>query len=342
MLDPYPKVILVPGIGMITSGSDLKKAKIVGEIYEHSISVMKNASTIDTYESLSERLAFEMDYWPMELYKLSLAPPEAELARQIGLVTGAGRGIGRAIALDLARKGAHVFLGDIQEKALKESVDFINRQTKSNRAFALRFDVTNPDSVRKGIEKIVLECGGIDFLVSNAGVAHVSPIDRLALEDWERSFAVNATGHFLVAREVIQLLKRQAMGGNLVFIATKNVLAPGKDFGAYSASKAAAAQLARILAIENGEHGIRVNMVNPDGVFEDSGLWETVGPSRAQSYGIPSKELPQYYQNRNLMKTPVLPSDVAEAVSFLISSKSSKTTGCILTVDGGVKEAFPR
>ena len=342
MLDPYPKVILIPGIGMITSASDLRNAKIVAEIYEHSISVMKNASTIDTYESLSERLAFEMDYWPMELYKLSLAPPEAELARQVGLVTGAARGIGRAIALELVRQGAHVFLGDIQEKALNETVDWINRQTKSSRAFGVFLDVTNPDSVKRGIEKIILQCGGMDFLVSNAGVAHVSAIDQLRLEDWEKSFAVNATGHFLVAREVIQLLKRQAMGGNLVFIATKNVLAPGKDFGAYSASKAAEAQLARVLAIENGEHGIRVNMVNPDGVFEDSGLWETIGPNRAQSYGIPSQELKTYYQNRNLMKTAVLPKDVAEAVSFLISSKSSKTTGCILTVDGGVKEAFPR
>ena len=342
MLDPYPKVILIPGIGMITSGSDLKNAKITAEIYEHSISVMKNASTLDTYESLSERQAFEMDYWPMELYKLSLAPDEAEFARQIGLVTGAARGIGRAIAFELVKQGAHVFLGDIQDDALNEAVHFINRETRSNRAFALHFDVTNPDSVKKGIEKIILQCGGIDFLVSNAGLAHVSPIDRLDLEDWEKSFAVNATGHFLAAREVTRLLKRQALGGNLVFIGTKNVLAPGKDFGAYSASKAAEAQLARVLAIENGEHGIRVNMVNPDGVFEDSGLWETIGPSRAQSYGIPSQELKTYYQNRSLMKTAVLPQDVAEAVSFLISRKSSKTTGCILTVDGGVKEAFPR
>ncbi len=342
MLDPYPKVILIPGIGMVTTGQDLKNAKIVSEIYEHSISVMTNASVIDEYESLSERLAFEMDYWPMELYKLSLAPPEAEFSRAVGLVTGAARGIGQAIAARLAAGGAHVFLTDLKEEAVKKAAEEINQKTKSSRAFHLRMDVTNPKSVQKGMEEVVLKCGGLDFLVSNAGVAHVAAIDELHLDDWEKSLAVNATGHFLVAREAVKIFKRQALGGAMVFIASKNVLAPGKDFGAYSAAKAAQTQLARILAIENGEHHIRVNLVNPDGVFEDSGLWDTIRNNRARSYGIRGADLQKYYVNRNLMKTPVLAKDVAESVAFLISPKSSKTTGCILTVDGGVKEAFPR
>jgi NAD(P)-dependent dehydrogenase (short-subunit alcohol dehydrogenase family) len=283
-----------------------------------------------------------MDYWPMELYKLSLAPPEAEFSRQIGIVTGAGRGIGRAIAHKLAALGAHVFLTDLHEKSVKAAAALINESIKAERAFALPVDVTSADSVKKGFEEIILQCGGLDFVVSNAGIAHVSAIDQLKLEDWEKSFAVNARGHFLVSKEAVNIFKRQEMGGSIVFIATKNVLAPGKDFGAYSAAKSAQAQLARVLAIECGEFGIRVNMINPDGVFEDSGLWETIGPNRAQSYGLEPEKLADFYKNRNLMKIAVLPSDVAESAAFLLSKKSSKTTGCILTVDGGVKEAFPR
>ena len=182
----------------------------------------------------------------------------------------------------------------------------------------------------------------MDFLVSNAGVAGVAAIDRLLRTDWERSLSVNATGHFLVGRAVIRWLRAQRLGGALVFVASKNVLAPGKEFGAYSAAKAAETQLARVLAIENGDWGIRVNIVNPDGVFDGSGLWQSIKVSRAKTYGVSPSRLESYYQQRNLLKVRVLPEDVAEAVCFLASRRSAKTTGCILTVDGGLREAFPR
>jgi NAD(P)-dependent dehydrogenase (short-subunit alcohol dehydrogenase family) len=189
----------------------------------------------------------------------------------------------------------------------------------------------------------VLTYGGLDIVVSNAGTAHSSPVDRMELADWERSFAVNSTGHFLVAREGIRVLKAQGLGGAFVFVATKNVMSPGKDFSAYSASKAAEAQLAKVLALEGGPHGIRSNIVNPDAVFRDSTLsTEDVRRERARAQGISVDDLEDFYRKRNILARPILPDDVAEAVLFLASDRSAKTTGCTITVDGGVKDAFPR
>ena len=342
MLDPYPRVILIPGVGMIASGKDLKEVRVVAEIYEHSIAIQRNASTVDRYRSLSLSKAFEMEYWPLELYKLSLAAPEAELARQVGIVTGAAGGIGQAIADVLGKAGAHLLLTDIDGKKVARLAEELNEKLRFPRMIGLRMDVTDEKSVKEAFRRALLVFGGVDFIVSNAGVAHVSPVESLRLEDWNESLAVNATGHFLVAREAVRLLKAQGFGGSIVFIASKNVLAPGKDFGAYSAAKSAEVQLARILAIEHGESKIRVNLINPDGVFEGSGLWAKIKETRAKSHGVPPKALEAYYQNRNLMKVRVLPEDVAQAVLFFVSKRSAKTTGCILTVDGGVKEAFPR
>lgn len=342
MLDPYPRVILIPGIGMVTTGKDLKSAKIAAEVYEHAISIMKGASTVDRYASLTEAQAFAMEYWALELYKLTLTPAEGEMSRQIGLVTGAAGAIGKAIAMKCARAGAHVIVADLNAQAVKKVAEEINTEVKSEKAFPCVLDVTGEKSVEAGFQTVVRTFGGIDFVVSNAGVAHVSSVEKLPLRDWNQSLAVNATGHFLIAKTAVQLMRRQQMGGAFVFIASKNVLAPGREFGAYSAAKAAETQLARILAIENGELGIRVNLINPDGVFEGSGLWERIRRSRAKTWGIAPRELEKYYQGRNLMKVPVFADDVAESVLFLVSQRSAKTTGCILTVDGGVKEAFPR
>ena len=342
MLDPYPRVILIPRVGMIATGKNLGEAKIVREIYRHAMKIQTGASWVDRYASLPLPQAFEMEYWSLELYKLSLAPKEKELARQVIWVTGAAGGIGRAIVEKLAEEDAHVVALDLDRKKVEDLADALNQKMKSPKVLGLGLDVTDETEINQAMAKTLAAFGGIDGLVSNAGVAHVAPVDELDLESWEESFRVNATGHFLVARRVVQELKKQNLGGALVFIASKNVLAPGKDFAAYSAAKSAETQLARVLAIENGELGIRVNIIHPDGVFEGSGLWDEIKRERARSHGVSPQELEQYYQNRNLMKTRVLPQDVAEAALFFLSKRSARTTGCMLTVDGGLREAFPR
>jgi rhamnulose-1-phosphate aldolase/alcohol dehydrogenase len=343
LLDAQPRVVLVPGLGMFTAGRDARTAGIVDDIYRHTIDVLGNATAFGRYVSLSARDAFDVEYWPLELYKLTLAPPEKELARRIALVTGGGSGIGRAVARRLAAEGAHVAIGDVDAGAARRVAEEVTQAVGGGRALGLAMDVTREASVRDAVEATVLAWGGLDVLVSNAGIAHSAPVERMALADWERSFAVNATGHFLVAREAMRVLSRQGLGGALIFVATKNVMSPGKDFAAYSAAKAAEAQLAKVLALEGAPHGIRSNIVNPDAVFQDSGLWsEEIRRERAAAQGIAVEQLEDFYRRRNLLGARILPEDVAEAVLFLASDRSAKTTGCTLTVDGGVKDAFPR
>src|SRR5215468_981224 len=336
LLDPLPRVVLVPGVGMFTAGKDRRTAGIVDDIYHHTIGVLGNAEAFGRYVSLSAKDAFDVEYWPLELYKLTLA-------RRIALVTGGGSGIGRAIAKKLAAEGAHVVVGDLDGATAHRTADEIVAAVGGGRALGLEMDVTREASVRAAFEETVLTYGGLDVLVSNAGIAHSSPVVRLGLADWERSFAVNSTGHFIVAREAMRLMMAQGLGGALVFVATKNVMSPGKDFAAYSAAKAAEAQLAKVLALEGAPSGIRSNIVNPDAVFQDSKLWsDEIRRERAAAQGIRVDQVEEFYRKRNLLGVGIVPEDVAEAVLFLASDRSAKTTGCTLTVDGGVRDAFPR
>jgi rhamnulose-1-phosphate aldolase/alcohol dehydrogenase len=343
LTDPLPRVVLVPGLGMFTAGKDKRTAGIVNDIYHHTIDVIGNASAFGRYTSLSARDAYDVEYWPLELYKLTLAPADKELARRVALVTGGASGIGKAAAKKLAAEGAHIVVTDVDAEGARAVADDVVKAAGAGRALGVGMDVTSEASVRAAFEDAVLAYGGIDIVVSNAGIAHGASVADMRLEDWERSFAVNARGHFLVAREAMRVLIAQGLGGALVFVATKNVMSPGKDFSAYSASKAAEAQLAKVLALEGAPHGIRSNIVNPDAVFQDSKLWsEEIRRERAAAQGITVDQLEDFYRQRNLLGARILPDDVAEAVLFLASDRSAKTTGCTLTVDGGVKDAFPR
>lgn len=342
-LESTPRVVLVPGLGMWTAGIDARRARIPGEIYHHTIGIIEAAEAAGGYQTLSEADAFDAEYWPLELYKLSLLPPEQELARRIALVTGGGGGIGLAIARRLASAGAHVVVTDIDGAAAERAATNIEAAYGEGRALGLKLDVTAEHEVAAAFARVALAYGGLDILVSNAGIAVPAAVHDLSLVDWERSLAVNATGHFLVAREAVRLLRRQGLGGSIVFNGSKNVPAPGKDFGAYSAAKAAETQLARVLAIEDGEAGIRVNVLHPDAVFRGTGLWSpAVRAQRAQAHGIGVDDIEEFYRRRNLLGVAVTPELVAEAALFLASDRSAATTGATLAVDGGVREAFPR
>jgi len=343
-IDPAgPRVVLVPGVGIVTSGGDAARARLARDLYHRAIAVQNAADAAGGFRSLSEREAFAIEYWPLERYKLAQAPARGELAGRIAIVTGAASGIGRAAARRLAEAGAHVVVGDLNLEGAEAVADELCAAHGVRRALAVRVDVTDEDAVRRFFDASVLAYGGLDVLVCSAGLATSAPIGETTLEDWERNYAVLARGYFLPAREAFRVLGRQGRGGSLVFVGSKNALVAGTNAAAYSSAKAASLHLARCLAEEGGAQGIRVNTVNPDAVIQDSGIWSSAWKAeRASAYGVSEDDLPSFYRNRTTLKVNVHPEDVAEAVAFLASDRSAKSTGNVINVDGGVAAAFPR
>lgn len=343
IIEPLPRVILIPGLGMINTGKSWMAAQISGSLYHRAVAVMKGATVLGNFVSLNEAESFAVEYWPLELYKLSLQPKEAEFSRKIALVTGGAGGIGSSTVKRLVSEGAHVVIADIDYEAAKDLSIEINREFGEMRTIPVKVDVTIEKEVKAAIQKAVLTYGGIDILVNNAGLASSSPFDDIDLDQWNLNIDVLVTGYFLFAREVFKLMKKQNMGGSMVFVGSKNSIYAGKNAAAYNTAKAAEVHLARSIAVEGGQYGIRVNTVLPDAVIRGSKIWDSDWKkARASSYGISTDELEEYYRNRTILKVNVLPEDIAEAICFFASSKAAKTTGCMITVDGGVVAAFTR
>ncbi len=343
MDDPAPRVILIPGVGMVTTGKEAGRADISAQLYHRAIQVMRGASAIDQYVSLTPAEAYGVEYWPLERYKLTLQPPERELARRVAFITGGASGIGRAIAERFAQEGAHVVVADIDMEKAEQVAQELTEKHGFRRGMAVECDVTREEGVVRAFRETVLAHGGVDIVVSNAGLASAHPVEETSLAEWQKLFDVLARGYFLVGREAFRVWRQQGLGGSLIFIASKNALVPGKRASAYSAAKAAELHLARVLAEEGGADGIRVNSICPDAVIQGSGIWNSAWKEmRAKEYGIRPDEVEEFYRQRTTLKVNVYPWDVAEAALYVASDRSAKTTGAVLTVDGGIPAAYVR
>ena len=343
MLDPYPRIVVIPGLGMVTTGKDLKSAGVAGGLYHRAIADIASAEALDRYTSMTDPEAFSIEYWPLELLKLTLAPPEAEFSRRVALITGAASGIGKAIAERMAAAGAHVVILDIDEEGAEQTAAALNEAHGDGRALALPADVRDEASVQAAFAAAVLAYGGVDAAVCNAGVAAAQPVEKTTTAEWDCLHGVLTRGYFLVAREAFRVMKQQELGGALLFISSKNALAAGKHNSAYSAAKAAELHLARCLAEEGGPAGIRVNSLCPDAVVHGSKLWTAAfREARARDHGVAPDELEEFYRNRTSLKVNVTPADVAAAAAFLLCDRAAKTTGATLTVDGGIAAAYVR
>jgi rhamnulose-1-phosphate aldolase/alcohol dehydrogenase len=343
MRDPNAVVYLTPGVGMFTFAKDKATARIAAEFYVNAINVMRGASGVSDYVGLPEREAFNIEYWRLEEAKLQRLPKPKSLAGRIAYVTGAAGGIGGATALRFLAEGACVVLADIDGKALDERLTSIVERFGRDAAIGVKLDVTDEAAVTASFEEAARVFGGVDIVVSNAGIASAAPVEDTSLALWQKNIDILATGYFLISREAFRLLQRQKIGGAIVFVASKNGLAASPGASAYCAAKASEIHLARCLALEGAAHGIRVNTVNPDAVLRGSKIWEGEWRrQRAASNKVTEDELEEVYRQRSMLKLPVLPEDIAEGVYFFASDLSAKSTGNILNIDAGNSQAFTR
>ena len=341
--DPNAVVYLVPGVGMITFARDKATARISAEFYVNAINVMRGASAVSEYRGLPEQEAFDIEYWLLEEAKLQRMPKPKSLAGRIAFVTGGAGGIGSATADRLLAEGACVVLADIDAEAPKNTAARLAARYSNDVVRTAEMNVTSESGVDRAYAATAVEFGGVDILVSNAGIASSAPIEETTLELWDRNVSILATGYFLVSRAAFRMLDSQGIGGSVVFVASKNGLAASPNASAYCTAKAAEIHLARCLALEGAERGIRVNVVNPDAVLRGSKIWSGEWlDQRASTYKTDKEGLEEMYRQRSLLKRSVLPEDIAEAIYFLASEASAKSTGNIINVDAGNVQAFTR
>ncbi|RPF23083.1 bifunctional rhamnulose-1-phosphate aldolase/short-chain dehydrogenase [Myceligenerans xiligouense] len=335
-----PLIVLVPGVGMFSFGRNKQTARVAGEFYVNAINVMRGSEAISTYAPIDESEKFRIEYWALEEAKLRRMPAPKALATRVALVTGAASGIGKATARRLAAEGACVVIADLDaEKARAAAAELGGPDV----AVGVAANVTSADDVAAAVDAAALAFGGVDLVVNNAGLSISKPLLETTEKDWDLQHDVMARGSFLVAREAARAMIAQGMGGDIVYIASKNSLFAGPNNVAYSAAKADQAHQVRLLAAELGEHGIRVNGINPDGVVRGSGIFAGGwGAKRAAVYGVPEEELGQFYAQRTLLKREVLPDHVAAAVFALVGPDLPLTTGLHVPVDSGVAAAFLR
>jgi rhamnulose-1-phosphate aldolase/alcohol dehydrogenase len=335
-----PLIILVPGIGMFSYGANKQTARVAGEFYVNAINVMRGAEGLSTYAPIDESEKFRIEYWALEEAKLQRMPAPKPLATRIALVTGAASGIGKAIAERLAREGACVVIADLSlEKARAAAAEIGG----SDVAIGVAVDVSDEDAVQAMVDAAVLAFGGLDLVVNNAGLSLSKPLLETTTADWDLQHDVMAKGSFLVSRAAARVLVEQGLGGDIVYISSKNSVFAGPNNIAYSAVKADQAHQVRLLAAELGEHGVKVNGINPDGVVRGSGIFAGGwGASRAAVYGVPEEELGAFYAQRTLLKREVLPEHCANAVFALVGPDLTHTTGLHVPVDAGVAAAFLR
>ncbi|MCY0094025.1 bifunctional rhamnulose-1-phosphate aldolase/short-chain dehydrogenase [Hoeflea ulvae] len=341
--DPNAIVYLVPGVGMITFAKDKATARISGEFYTNAINVMRGASSVSTYCGLPEQEAFDIEYWLLEEAKLQRMPKPKSLAGRIAIVTGGAGGIGSATARRFLDQGACVVLADIDEDMLARTADVLAGEYSPDVVRAVTMNVTDETAVDHSYAEMAAEFGGVDIVVSNAGIASSAPVEETTLELWNKNMSILSTGYFLVSRAAFKMLRAQGLGGAVIFIASKNGLAASPNASAYCTAKASEIHLARCLALEGAPMGVRVNVVNPDAVLRGSKIWSGDWlQERADAYGKQTADLEEHYRQRSLLKLSVLPEDIAEAAFFLASDASSKSTGNIINVDAGNVQAFTR
>jgi len=335
-----PAIILIPGVGMFSYGKDKQTARVAGEFYLNAINVMRGAESVSTYTPIDESEKFRIEYWALEEAKLQRMPKPKPLASRIALVTGAASGIGKAIAQRLAAEGACVVIADLEvEKAQAAAAEI----GTSDVAIGVAANVADEDAVQTAVDATLLAFGGLDLVVNNAGLSLSKALLETTVKDWDLQHNVMAKGSFLVSRAAAKVLIDQQLGGDIVYISSKNSLFAGPNNIAYSATKADQAHQVRLLAAELGPHGVKVNGINPDGVVRGSGIFAGGwGAQRAAVYGVAEEDLGKYYASRTLLKREVLPENVANAVFVLCSDDLSHTTGLHIPVDAGVAAAFLR